>query len=42
MLEHGDPSKVTERMHVFIGIAELILIALEDESEKFENVIEQQ
>lgn len=40
MLEHGETNKVAERMHVFIGIAELLLIALEDESEKFENVIE--
>jgi len=36
MLEHGDQAKVSERLHVFIGIAELILIALEDESDKFE------
>lgn len=36
MLEHGDPNKVKERLHVFIGIAEFMLITLEDESEKFE------
>ena len=41
MLEHGDPTKVSERIHVFMGIAELMLIALEDETEKFELVLEQ-
>lgn len=40
MLEHGDPQKVTDRLHVYIGIAEFMLIALEDESEKFEQVLE--
>jgi hypothetical protein len=41
MLEHGDTTKVSERIHVFMGIAELMLIALEDETEKFELVLEQ-
>ena len=40
MLEHGDPDKVKERLPMFFGLAELMLIMLEDESDKFESVIE--
>jgi len=40
MLQYGDPEKVEERKHVFIGIAEFMLNALEDEAEKFDSILE--
>jgi hypothetical protein len=41
ILKHGDSAKVMDRLHVYIGIAEYMLILLEDECDTFEKVIEQ-
>ena len=41
LLEHSSQEKVRNKQHIFIGIAEMITLLLEEESDKFENVLEQ-
>jgi|LauGreDrversion4_2_1035121.scaffolds.fasta_scaffold119359_1 hypothetical protein len=40
LLEHSSQVKVGDKQHIFIGIAEMITLLLEEESDKFENVLE--
>jgi hypothetical protein len=36
MLRHGDPAVIVEKKHIFLLIADYILLILEDESDFFD------
>lgn len=41
LLEHSDQSRIQAKLHVFLGITDLMVLVLEDESDKFEAILEQ-
>ena len=42
MLEYCDSAAITQRYHVFLSIADVMIVSLEEENEKFESVLESQ